>query len=237
LKLPAQANSIRQIKEIKNMTDDLRIIKDIEGALTHDTRINLSQCELVIASEGGYVELRGKVHSVAAKRLAPLLAGRISGVQKVSDEMLVERDEIMGDKELVQHIRRAFIEERNIEEHHVEIDADPEGRVILRGHVHSLAQRRLCEVLAWWAPGTADVRNLLVLDPPEEDNDEELKDNLLVILDKDRIVHPENFQLQVKYGVVTLRGRAQSDTEKKGAEHDCWFCPGVINVDNQLIVS
>jgi osmotically-inducible protein OsmY len=217
--------------------EDLRIIKDIEAALTHDTRINLGECELYLSSDDGAVLLRGEMPAVSAKRLALLLAGRVAGVRQLQDELLVERVDPMGDKELVQHVRRSFVEERNIEEDQIEIEADPQGRVLLRGHVHSLTQRRLCEVLCWWAPGVADVRNLLVVSPPETDSDEELRDNLLVILDKDRVVHPENFQLQVRQGVVSLRGRAHSATEKHAAEQDCWCCPGVVEVDNQLTLA
>jgi len=142
----------------------------------------------------------------------------------------------MGDLEIAEHVRKAFIQERNIEEGHIEIETDPDGAVILRGAVHSLIQKRLCEVLCWWIPGVTDVRNLLVVDPPEQDNDEEMKDNLITIMEKDVLVHPEKFRLDVRDRTVTLRGRVDTLTERDAAEKDCWYTPGVFDVVNELTV-
>lgn len=218
------------------MVDDRRIIKDIEAALTRDGRINQEQCELHIACENGQVELTGQVHSVAAKRLVPRLAGAVPQVRQVEDKLLVARSQKMGDKELVNHIRKAFLQERNIRDDSLEIEADQAGRVTLLGSVHSLMQQRLCEVLCWWVPAVSDVQNLLTLDPPEEDSDEELRDNLLIIFEKDQLVAPEKLRLLVKAGTVTLQGQVGSEIEKTATEHDCWYCPGVIEVDNQLTI-
>ena len=52
----------------------------------------------------------------------------------------------------------------------------PVDGITLKGHVRSLVQKRLCEVLCWWVKGVTDVHNELKVQPFEEDNDEELKD-------------------------------------------------------------
>jgi osmotically-inducible protein OsmY len=80
------------------------------------------------------------------------------------------------------------------------------------------------------------VQNLLVVDPPEQDNDEELKDNLITIMEKDVLVNPKKFRIDVRQGVVTLRGRVDSPIEKSASEKDCWYTPGVIDVVNELTV-
>lgn len=218
------------------MNDNDRIRKLIEGALTHDVRVNMSKSDLQVTCDNGNITLSGTIDSIAGKRLARRVAELIPEVGQVNDMLDITVAQAMGDKEITQHIRHAFIQERNVEEEHIDIETDPEGRVLLRGHVHSLAQRRLCEVMSWWVPGVRNVRNLIVLNPHEEDNDEELKDNLLIILEKDPLVDPSHFQLQVREGMVTLRGRANSDMERAAAGNDCWFTPGVVDVDNQLTV-
>jgi osmotically-inducible protein OsmY len=218
------------------MNDDERIRKLVEGALTHDVRINLPRSDLRITCKEGTVTLAGTIDTIAGKRLAKQLADQVPGVRQSYDLMDVAIAHEMGHKEITQHIRHAFIQERNIEEEHIDIETDIDGHVILRGHVHSLAQYRLCEVLSWWVPGVRNVRNLIVIVPREMDSDEELKDNLLVILEKDPLVDPKHFQIRVLNGAVTLRGRANSDIEKAAAENDCWFTPGVIGVDNGLSV-
>jgi osmotically-inducible protein OsmY len=219
-----------------DMNDDERIKKAIEGALTHDIRINLLQSDLEITCDGGEVTLSGTISSIAGKRLARRLAEQVPGVRKVSDLLETPVTQAMGDKEITQHVRHSFIQERNIEEEHIDIQTDQRSHVLLRGTVRSLVQLRLCEVLSWWVPGVRNVHNLLVVNPHEEDNDEELKDNLLTILEKDPLVDPKHFQLLVGNRTVTLRGRASSRTERDAAEKDCWYTPGVADVDNQLEV-
>ena len=107
----------------------------------------------------------------------------------------------------------------------------------MRGVVHSLIQRRLCEVLCWWVPGVTEVRNLLVVNPAEEDSDEELRDNLIIVLEKDVLVNPKKFRVEVRGGRVTLRGQVDSETERDAAEKDCWYTPGVEDVDNRLTLA
>jgi len=219
------------------MSEDRKIIQKIEGVLTHDRRINLNSGSMEISCEGGYVTLEGTVTTVAAKRLAVRLAQEIPEVKSVRDALRVATDNPMGDLQIGDHVRHAFIQERNIEEGNIEIETAPEGTVILRGSVHALMYKRLCEVLCWWVPGVSDVRNLLVVDPPEEDSDEELKDNLITILEKDVLVNPAKFRLDVRGKKVFLTGRIDSLTEKDAAEKDCWYTPGVIDVSNELTVS
>lgn len=218
------------------MNAEREIIRQIEGALTRDLRINLPASAIAIACEGGYVTLSGTVDAVAAKRLAPRLAAQIQGVKTVDDHLRVTPPNPMGDLEIAEHIRHALIQERNIEEQNIDIETDADGGVILRGHVHALIQKRLCEVLCWWIPGVTSIQNLLVIEPPEEDNDEELKDNLITIMEKDVLVNPKKFRLDVRQGVVTLRGHVDSPIEKSAAEKDCWYTPGVVDVINELTV-
>ena len=218
------------------MNPDRQIIQQIEGAFTRDTRVQPNPGALAVQSEGGYVTLSGAVSSVAAKRLAARLVRSVPGVKNIEDRIRVEAPNPMGDLEIAEHARHAFIQERNIEEDHIDIETDTEGGITLRGTVHSLIQLRLCEVLCWWIPGVTEVRNLLLVNPPEEDSDEELKDNLITIMEKDVLVNPKKFRLEVGGGRVTLRGRVDSQTERDAAEKDCWYTPGVAEVDNRLTV-
>jgi osmotically-inducible protein OsmY len=142
----------------------------------------------------------------------------------------------MGDQQIANHIRRSFVQERNFENEAIDIEVRNGGEVVLRGTVHALVYRRLAEVLCWWIPGVTSVDNQLDLDPFEQDSDEELKDNLLVILEKDMLVDPSRFQLEVSGGIVTLRGAVPSAVTREAAEKDCWYTPGVVDVVNELAV-
>lgn len=218
------------------MDADRKIVEDIGGALTRETRVQRQASEITVTSESGYVTLGGTLPTVAAKRLAVRLAATRAGVRSVRDELRVATANPMGDLEIAEHVRHAFLQERNIEEGHIDIETDPDGLVILRGTVHSLVQKRLCEVLCWWIPGVTNVHNLVVVDPPEEDSEEELRDNLITIMEKDVLVRPEKFRVEVRDGTVTLRGRVDTPVERDAAERDCWYTPGVLDVANELTV-
>ncbi|MFA5515611.1 MAG: BON domain-containing protein [Desulfuromonadales bacterium] len=210
--------------------------QQIHGLLTRDTRINLGESEISIVEDNGQVTLRGAVPTVAAKRLAVRLAGSVPGVVAVVDDLRVTVRQTMGDKEIGKHVLDSLIQERNIDENQIEVITDPAGGVTLGGRVHSLIQKRLCEVLCWWVPGVTAVTNRIAIDPPEQDSDEELRDNLLVIMEKDILVNPSKFQVKVDGGQVLLLGRVDSSLEKDAAEKDCWYTPGVVDVENRLQV-
>jgi osmotically-inducible protein OsmY len=216
-------------------TSDLKIIQQTTGQLTHERRINLVQSELAVGCADGLVTLRGTVPTVASKRLAARLAASVPGVRGVSDQLQVSSPMPMGDQQIHNHIHRSFIQERNLEADDIAIEVQ-NGRVTLRGEVHSLVYLRLAEVLCWWIPGVTSVDNQLEINPPEQDSDEELRDNLQVILGKDMLVDPSRFQLEVANGVVTLRGAVASAVTREAAEKDCWYTPGVVDVINELAV-
>lgn len=217
-------------------TSDLKIVQQTTGQFTHDQRINIAQSDLAVGCAEGLVTLRGTVPSVAAKRLAARLAAAVPGVRGVDDQLRVASPMPMGDQQIANHIHRAFLQERNLEAEQIALEVRDGGEVTLRGTVHALVYRRLAEVLCWWVPGVTAVDNQLEINPPEQDSDEELKDNLLVILGKDMLVDPSRFQLEVASGVVTLRGAVASAVTREAAEKDCWYTPGVADVVNELIV-
>jgi osmotically-inducible protein OsmY len=217
-------------------TSDLKIVHQTTGQFTQDQRINIAQSDLAVGCTEGQVTLRGTVPSVAAKRLAARLAAAVPGVKGVDDQLRVASPMPMGDQQIANHIRRSFVQERNFENEAIDIEVRNGGEVVLRGTVHALVYRRLAEVLCWWIPGVTSVDNQLDLDPFEQDSDEELKDNLLVILEKDMLVDPSRFQLEVSGGIVTLRGAVPSAVTREAAEKDCWYTPGVVDVVNELAV-
>lgn len=219
------------------MNRDQEIHRQIGAALTREPRVQLEKAELHITLNAGRVTLSGKLPGVAAKRLALSLAAAVPGVVAVDDQTRVATPEHPGKLELLDHLRHSLIMERNLEEQQIVLESESEAGVILRGTVHSLAQRRLAEVLAWWTPGVGEVRNLIVVDPPEEDSNEELRDNLEVIFDKDRLVDRSQIRTRVRDGMVTLQGLVRNRTERSAAEKDCWYTPGVRDVDNQLLVA
>jgi osmotically-inducible protein OsmY len=55
-------------------------------------------------------------------------------------------------------------------------------------------------------------------------------------MEKDVLVNPKKFRIEVRQGVVTLLGHVDSPIEKSAAGKDCWYTPGVVDVINELTV-
>ena len=106
----------------------------------------------------------------------------------------------------------------------------------LEGTVPSLTHKRLAGVLAWWVPGSMDVINSLEVDPPEDDNEDEICDAVKLVLEKDRLVDAFKVRVAARDWVVTLDGTVSSEGEKAAAEKDAWYVWGVNEVKNNLSV-
>jgi osmotically-inducible protein OsmY len=109
-----------------------------------------------------------------------------------------------------------------------------DGVVLLDDHVPSLAKKRLAGVLAWWVPGSRDVVNGMAVEPPEEDNDEELLDTVRLVLTRDPFVDADQIRISANDYVVTLEGLVINDVKRRAAENDAWFVFGVDKVVNKL---
>jgi osmotically-inducible protein OsmY len=111
-----------------------------------------------------------------------------------------------------------------------------DGAISLLGEVISLSHMRMAELLAWWTPGCQDVINSIRVMPPEEDTDAELSDALLLGLEKDPLVQAEQTRVSTRNRVVTLDGYVRTEEERRMAERDAWYIPGVRDVINRIEV-
>lgn len=202
--------------------------------------------------------LSGEVRDIVAKKRAFELASGANGVQGVMDRLRVAPGQRRGDGAIRASVMDALLQEPALRTStiHVwnkgaretlreatsnpgdEIELSVEDGVIrLHGNVSSLTHRRLAGVLAWWAPGVCDVINELQVVPPEDDTDGEIADAVLMVLEKDPLVHADRIAIRVRDKVVTLAGVVSSPQERHMAELDIWCLAGVNRVVNQITVN
>lgn len=231
------------------------LAKAVYAAFEVDPWVNPHRDEITIDCQGGVVTLTGEVAEISAKRRAPLVARDVPGVTTVDDRLTVKPAEAMGDDEILVHLRKMILDDlalahydlvtinhkgeaerwRENPEHPGRIVLHAEdGGVYLEGRARSLCDRRLVEVMAWWVPGSRNVVNDLEVVPPEEDNDDQLKEAIVLVLDLDPFVDHEEILFTCRNGEVTLKGRVPVPEQIKLAEHDCWYIDGVRKVENQL---
>lgn len=234
------------------------IVKDVRAALEHEPRVNLRRSAIEIELNDSAAVLDGEVASIEEKRTAVECAMRVDGVSRVTDRLRVRPTASIGDGALHVAVCRHLMEEpafqrmaiscriggereavtRSPDQADGTIDVTVAGGIVtLRGQVWSRSHKRLAAVLAWWAPGCRNVVNELRVQPAERDSDDEIRDAVQLVLNKDPIVHSSQVTARVRDGRVVLRGSVATDEEKRMAERDVWFIEGVRDVVNELEVN
>ncbi|MCX8048176.1 MAG: BON domain-containing protein [Methylohalobius sp.] len=231
------------------------LVKAVAAAFEIDPQVNPHRDRIAIAHQGGQIVLTGEVADISAKRRAYYAALAVPGVTAVDDRLQVKPAEAMGDAEILTHLLKMLGEDLAFK-HYSLVAITPKGEqevlrrlddqagffrvqveggtVYLGGEVRSLCDRRLAEVMAWWVPGSCNVVNQLQVTPPEEDNDDQLKEAILLALDVDPFVDYLQLAIQCRAGEVVLDGVVPVAEQIKLAEHDCWYVEGVKKVDNRL---
>ena len=238
-----------------------RITKQVLSALEHDRRVDLHRDRVEVGFDDGVATLSGEVSSIAAKRVTLELTARLPEVTGVVDRLRVRPAEAMGDGAIADHLERALAADTVFAEYAlyrqvgagarrvvragggegaaggcwIEIRVE-DGVVTLDGDVPSLSHKRLAGALAWWVPGSRDVINGLGVEPPEEDNDQEILDALRIVLEKDPMLDATQIRPRCKNSIVTLEGWAVSDAQRDLVEFDAWALFGVDGVVNDIEV-
>lgn len=213
------------------------IISKIKAGITDATHADLVKTPIDFKFKNGTLVMEGTVNGIFIKKKAFLIAKGVVGQDGVIDKIRVKPASRMGDLEIATHIQEAIGQENTLEDTNIEIEVGT-GVVYLEGEVHSLAQKRLAEVLAWWVPGSVEVINNLKVIPIERDSDDEITDTVKLVFERDKLVKDSNSGIRVKTknAFVTLTGIVKSTAAKDAAEDDAWYVAGVRDVINHLEV-
>ncbi|HKZ16382.1 MAG TPA: BON domain-containing protein [Geobacteraceae bacterium] len=233
------------------------IVRQVLAALERETRIDLRRYPIRVDFNDGILTLEGETGDISAKKIGLELAAAIPGVEGIVDRLWVAPAVTMEDGEIRDHTCDALMQEGAFHGYTIRVlvkDAwetvrqgpaeatglvDVEvrdGLVVLNGRVGSLSHKRLAGVLAWWVPGSRDIVNGLEVDPPEEDNDDEVRDAVRLVLEKDPFVNASQIKVSCRDFEVTLEGVVPKPLERDMAEADAWYVFRVEKVFNMLEV-
>jgi osmotically-inducible protein OsmY len=228
---------------------DTATVKKIRAALERAADVDLHHNRIEVTG-GNYIRLEGEVNNIIVKRRAYQVARQAADGTDVQDNLLVRVERERTGQALLQAVVDTLAGESVFRDFSIRVrrgDPPPEdrnwievevegSRVRLYGSVWSLSHRRMAEVLAWWVPGTADVDNRIHVLPAENDNDAEITDAIRLIFDKDPSLDGQQIHIRTHDGEVFLEGSVTSDVNRRIADYDCWYIPGVHRVHNNLQV-
>lgn len=236
-----------------------QLLDEAREALRSEVRLDQKLKHVHLAlNDDSSLTVEGEAPSVAAKKLTLERIGAVPGIAGIVDRLHVARAASMGDGEIRAHLRDAYIDEPEFKKLAIrefrhgefqQVQGAPEktlgcidievadGVVILNGSVPGLESKRLAGVIAWWIPGTRDVINGIVVEPPEDDGPDHIAEAVRVTLEKDPFVDAGQIRSTVDGTVVRLTGLVPTETERGRAEDDAWCIFGVDDVVNEIKVA
>ena len=234
---------------------DERTIRNIESKLRQHPRLAAQIGRIHLGISDGAIVLDGVVSDIAARRLIPRVvagASDASGAVAIIDRLRVSAPERSSDEVLAASVQRALAGEPVFAGYRILVGGERghaghtgergevnvtalDGVVRLSGTVGSLSHRRMAEVLAWWTRGCTDVDNRLRISPEQEDTDDEITDAIRLVLEKDPWLDATQIRIRTTDRIVQLHGMLPGEEQKRMAERDAWYVPGVRDVENALL--
>lgn len=183
-----------------NPTDG-EIESAIERRLQMDTRIGAGTLGATV--DNGHVVLRGTADTIETKKLAAKIASSVYGVKSVLNDVRVSPS--MTNAQKIKHaVKHNLLIQDLLFDNNIAVRV-VEGAVFLEGTVTSREQRRLAGRAAEAVQGVVEVNNLLQVAEASR-SDEEIKTDIIQYLLYSPLADNEDVDVEVKNGVVTLKG-------------------------------
>jgi osmotically-inducible protein OsmY len=197
-----------------------------------------------VAVKEGVVTLNGHVESWDGKFILEKMVKQVKGVKEVENHLAFLKDEPRSDADIKRDIVKRLRYDVWIPAEAIEVKVE-DGKVVLRGVVGSAMAKRKA-VFHAWGTGVKEVETKdLVIDPELSEtmsrtktinfSPEKIREALINAFSYDPRVGQAP-EVEVKDGVVTLRGPINSLQAKRAAEEDALNTVGVRNVRNVLKV-
>ena len=215
------------------MTDE-QLQADVVAELCWDPKVGGEA--IAVSAHAGTVTLRGTVDSFRAKREAGKAACRVYGVTRVHNELDVRLldDSKRDDAELRGDILQALMLDSLIP---TTVNARAQnGFVTLSGTADWQYQRDEAEVLAASVPGVYALQNHIRLTPAPDTGD--VKKDISQAFRRNASLDADRLSVDTtSCGRVTLVGTVSSWAEHDEAVAAAWSAPGVIEVDDRIVVA
>ena len=210
---------------------DAQIRDDVIEEIERDPRFE--PAEFGVEVDNGIVTLDGTVSSYEKVLLAADTAATIAGVRGVANELVVRaRGTMADDAAIATGIRAALHADPLVPEENVELIVR-DGLATLGGRVGYAYQRRAAIDSARRIYGVKAVHDEILV-APRQQTDEDTKHEIESALQRRMPSAARHISVDVREGVVTLKGNVQYFTERQQAEKAAWMTESVRDVTNLL---
>lgn len=144
--------------------------------------------------------------------------------------------EAMKEEQLRTEVERVLREDHRVDPREVRV-AVAGHHVTLAGAVDSAAEKRAAREDAERVPGVECVTDEMTVKNFLRVPDEELAASVHNALLRDAFVDARHVEVYASNGEIRLDGHVSTYAERKAAADVAWWTPGVINVENLLLVT
>ena len=215
------------------MRPDSDIERDVKDEL--QWRPDLDATDIAVSVKNGVVTLTGFVHSYVDKYEAEAAAKRVAGVVGMANDIEVRLRNVDAkpDPEIAREAVAAIKSQLPYSWENIKVIVK-DGWVHLEGEEEWQFQRDTAEKAVCRLRGVKGVSNLIKLKPRAQPS--EIKRKIQEAFKRNAELDANRIVVEAKGSEVILKGTVRSWAELEEAERVAWSAPGVIKVENGIVV-
>jgi osmotically-inducible protein OsmY len=216
------------------MRTDKQLQESIVKALDWEPAVNAAQIGTTV--QQGVVTLTGRVGTLREKWTAEKTARHVWGVRAIANEIEVAPDGIAmrSDTAIATAAANALDWNSSIPPDAVQVTVR-HGWVTLTGTVPWQYQKTSAEKAMAHLYGVKGVSNAIVVRSPVVVAD--VRQKIEDAFRRSADIDAKHLTVEARNGTVVLKGTVHSLTERDAAEHAVWAAPGVVAIDDRLVVT
>ena len=218
------------------MKTNSELQKDVIDELKWEPQLQAVSTQIGVSAKDGVVTLSGLVDTYSKKRAAERAAQRVKGVKVLASDIEVNLGHFgkKTDTEIASAVRNALRWNSAVNDDKVEIKVD-NGGVTLEGEVDWIYQKNFAQNNVEHLVGVKGIiNNIKVRTTSIDVND--IKRKISAAFHRDATIDASDIRMEAAGNKVLLRGHVRSYAEKKEAERIAWSSPGVLHVENEILI-